>query len=447
MRWRGWPLGWMGLAGAAVVVVLLAGYLVAGPAIGQPSALPDQNPGTTTTQPGSEGGDQEPSEPDTLNVLNLHAPTDAVMQNGELSLSIDGLAPGESGIVAAALDDSGEPREIATVQADGQGKVDQKLTLPEWLTSGTHTLQVIGQDSGKRAEATIYVRAEKPWLNPSTYSVQPTQKLGFIAGGFEPEEEVGIYLEPGQTVPDRPSTQPLQSVKADRAGNLLWIEVVVPQVKESSVNLILRGSQSDLQIGSTLTVEPLHPLLELSPWSGPPGSPVDLNGRGFTPGEKVSVYVSGSDQPVLSFQADEYGNFWGVGPLDIPQNLTQGKVDIRLQGEESGASVTQQFSVVAPHPWAELNTYSGPSGTPVLLSGGGFAAKERVSIHVGNAGSPAVAEGLTDSSGRLWSAGPAVVPEGSEGSVTFVLVGESSGAQASVEFEVTDLFPQGEPTR
>jgi len=367
-----------------------------------------------------------------------------VEQNGQLPLSAQGFDAGETVVIRASENDYSSIRELARVQADDEGRFDQKLTMPDWLTSGSHVLQVKGENSGRQAEATIFVRAEKPWINLSTYSVQPAQRLGFIGGGFQPHEDVMVYLEPGETAPAQPTTQALQTAQADPAGNLTWMEVPLPMVKPGAYCLLLEGRDSHDRITRTLTVEPLHPLLELSPWSGPPGTKVDLNGRGFMPGEKISVYVNGSSQPALTFEADQYGQYWGAGPVSIPQDLTQGKIAIKLEGEQSRASVTQDFAVVAPHPWAELNVYSGAPGTPVLLSGGGFAAKEKVSIHIGDAGAPTVGVGETDSQGRLWSAGPATVPADASKSVAFVLVGESSGATASTTFEVITFLQPGE---
>jgi len=445
MRWRSWPLGRAGLV-ALLAMALGVGYFVVGRAIAPPATYSSPGVIQPGTQPGSIPSADDNSQTSKPEYVTLEVPGEAVMQNGTLELSGTGFSPGESVIVSASEGEAGKLKAVATITADAQGKIEQKVTLPEWLTSGPHSLQVTGKDSGRQAQATLYIRANKPWINLASYSVQPTQKLGFVAGGFQPGEDVSIYLEQGQSIPDRPSTRPLLTIKADKAGNLMWTEVQVPLMKPGATAMIVRGKASGLQIGQTVTVEAMHPLLELSPWSGPPGAEINLNGRGFLPGERVSVFVGNGNQPATTFQADQYGNYWGVGPVHIPQDVTHGKLDIKLLGEKSGATVTQQFAVVAPHPWAELNTYSGPSGTPVLVSGGGFAAKERVSIHIGSAGSPIVAEGETDSNGKLWSAGPATVPEGSSKSVTFVVVGESSGAQASVIFQVVDLFSgSGEP--
>ncbi len=44
--------------------------------------------------------------------------------------------------------------------------------------------------------------------------------------------------------------------------------------------------------------------------------------RGFAPGEPVQIFLGQSRAPALTTVADQYGNFWGVGPLRVPYDAS-----------------------------------------------------------------------------------------------------------------------------
>jgi hypothetical protein len=207
--------------------------------------------------------------------------------------------------------------------------------------------------------------------------------------------------------------------------------------------------------------------VELSPWFGPPGAKVDVNAQGFLPGETVDVsYVVGTTrQPAISLAADEYGNLWGAGPVRVPYDTPGGDLLLELFGHQSQLPVESKFGVVDPKPWVELSSWSGYPGTGILFSGGGWAAEEQVVAHLGSAAGPAVAASITDGQGWLHGMGPTIVsyvpptptspapkpnsgaqtPGGSprrdaSAKVMYVLVGQRSRAQASVEFTVLIPF-------
>jgi hypothetical protein len=124
-----------------------------------------------------------------------------------------------------------------------------------------------------------------------------------------------------------------------------------------------------------------------------------------------------------------------------------GSLPIRIVGQDSGAEVSVAFSVVSTKPWLQLTTYSGPPGSPVGFSGGGWAAGERVSIHQGSDSGPVVAEGTADESGWLQpgassaATGTAANPgDDATQMVTFVAVGDQSHGSASATFTVVNPF-------
>jgi hypothetical protein len=196
-------------------------------------------------------------------------------------------------------------------------------------------------------------------------------------------------------------------------------------------------------------VTPLKPLVELSPWAGPPGVPVQLNVRGFAPGEHVEISVAGASGSQVTAQADDYGNLWGAGPIHVPQTAMMGSLTLNLVGDDSGAVATAEFKVLEPKPWLELTSYSGAPGGPVGFGGGGWIGGERVTIHIGAATNPTVTEGLADDNGWLKGMTQVYIPLDATDSVIFVALGEQSHMISAATYSVVlpfGLRPTASPT-
>jgi hypothetical protein len=436
-------LGVVGLIALAATMFALrdGGALLAlsGPEVTPGPAMPTAVAGTTAAAGApTPVAEAKPAEQSRM-VVTLGS--DTIKQYGHLTLSADGFAQNEDVLVAALPEGDGQPIELGRAHADGNGHVaDFAADLPEPVKSGVRPITVTGLTSHRQATAKLNVRADKLFAVLNSYTPRPADKLGFVVGGFEPNSDVQVFL--GDT-----SSKPIAVVRADPAGNTAWTEVTVPVVKPGEYALVFQGANSTDQYTQRITVNGLSPTLELSPWSGPPGSTLELNGRGFLAGESVSVYLGTTDKAASTFRADQYGNFWGIGPLVVPTDAGGGKLTIRLVGEQSGAEITQSFAVVGVKPWAELSAYSGMPGTTVSFSGGGFAAKESVSIHLGNASGPVVATAETDDFGQvIRSTATAATPvEGdtpatTPTNVTFTIVGESSKGEASAVFTVIPII-------
>ncbi|MBI4491472.1 MAG: hypothetical protein HY690_01610 [Chloroflexi bacterium] len=434
------------MAPRRTLLLALVALLLAVPALVLGSALrPAVEDRSAASPGGGQAGGSEGIGP-LGGLLVAQRPTvrlgaDTVVQSGQLTLSARGFAPGEPLVVEAVLAEEGKQVELHRPTAGADGSLEElAVSVPEAVTSGQRTIRVTGQQSGQVGEATVYVRAARPWLVLGAETLRPTDRLGFVAGGFEPHEQVRVAF--GQ--PEAPATFELS---ADRAGNTVWTETPLPSVQAGAYQLVLIGAQSGVRLDRTVQVEPLKPVLELSPWYGPPGGHLELNGQGFLPRETVSVAYD--EAQVGEFEADEYGNTWGLRVPDIPYDATHTLV-VTLKGATSGAAASAEFKVADPHPWAELSTYAGPPGAAVYVSGGGWAARERVTLHLGEDASPAVGSGTTDEYGYLRFAGPAPIPPSADGIVQIVAVGERSGAQTSAKFTVVRPYipgavPGGQP--
>lgn len=377
-------------------------------------------------------------------------------QGGRVSFRAGGFAPGETVIFRVGPAAAGSADvDLARARADAGGVVATgPITLPDDLYSGTHPLKAIGQSSSRQVTATLDVHAKAPWINVSTNGIKPLENFGLIVGGFQPGESIQVSLEPAPRGPNGESQDPtklskptpLTSLRADLVGNTTWSEVGFPLLRPGSYTLVARGKSSGKKLIENIVVTAFTPTVQLSPWAGPPGTRIQLNVRGFAPGETVRIFLGQDTTAALTTTADRYGNFWGVGPIRVPYDATDGSLTLRLVGAASGAEGSAAFQILAPKPWLDLTTWSGPPGAPVGFSGGGWAADERVAIHLGSASGPVVDEALADDSGWLTAGGATGVPGDAQNAVTFVAVGEQSHATASASFKVVNPFDSLPPS-
>jgi len=301
----------------------------------------------------------------------------------------------------------------------------------------------------------LYIRATAPWLVLGGYDVKPAQDLGLVVGGFEPDGRVRLSLETraepaaGSAGTPTPPHEPvaLGELPTDAVGNTAWSTVRMPVVPAGAYTLVVRGDPGGQELRRDVTVKPFAPVLELSPWAGPPGGRISVNARGFAPGESVDVVLGEDDRAATALPADGDGNIWGGSGGRVPYEAAPGSLSVTLRGQQSGARATAQFKVVEPRPWLELAPWWGPAGVPVGFHGGGWAAGERITFHVDSAMTPAVVEGQADDGGWLRGAGPATVPPDATRKVTFVAVGEQSHAVATATFTVSAPSAEGRGLR
>ncbi|MGH2460279.1 MAG: hypothetical protein ACRDIY_15590 [Chloroflexota bacterium] len=392
-----------------------------------------------------------PSRPATLSVSPGLA-----QQDGRVSFRAGGFAPGESVIFRVGTGATGSADlDLTSAQADVGGTVTTgPITLPDEVYSGTHPLVAVGQRSNRRATATLDVHAKAPWINLSTNGIKPLENFGLIVGGFQPGETIQVSLEPAPRGPNGASQDPtklskptaLVSLRADPVGNTTWSETRFPLLRPGAYTLVARGGSSSKRLTANVVVTAFTPNVQLSPWAGPPGTRIQLNVRGFAPHETVQIFLGQDTTATLTTTTDQYGNFWGVGPLRVPYSVNDGSLAVRLVGTASGAEVAAAFRVLAPKPWLDLTAWSGPPGAPVGFSGGGWAADERVAIHLGSASGPVVDGARADDGGWLSAGGATGIPGDAQNAVTFVAVGEQSRATASATFKVVNPFESLPPS-
>ena len=155
-----------------------------------------------------------------------------------LPLSGTGFQPGEE--VSVLLDST--PLSTATITAGSLGDIAATVTIPVGTSAGSHTLTLVGADSGQRATSgTLTVTAASVDPAPATVQVGAGRvvaghDLAVTAHGFTPGEGVAIVLH---STPVR-----LATVTADADGAIATVVRIPAGTPAGQHTLVLTGLAS-----------------------------------------------------------------------------------------------------------------------------------------------------------------------------------------------------------
>ena len=152
-------------------------------------------------------------------------------------------------------------------------------------------------------------------------------------------------------------------------------DVLTPEVTGVSAAQVSAGGSHTLVSGA--------PIVDAAPSAGPPGTSVTMRGRGYSPGETVSVayrtkLASPSELPVCSDVVGSDSTFSCSGNLATSNLGPVGAHLLIASGGTSGFEAVTSFVLVPPPVTVTPN--AGPAGTHVTITGSHLAPSESVSV-------------------------------------------------------------------
>jgi hypothetical protein len=120
--------------------------------------------------------------------------------------------------------------------------------IPQNASSGALALNLVGAESGAKANPEFKVLDPKPWLELTSWSGAPGAPVGFGGGGWIAGERVSIHIGT--------ATGPAQSTGAGDDGG--WLkgagQVYIPNDAGDDVIFVADGEQSHLVAAATFKV-------------------------------------------------------------------------------------------------------------------------------------------------------------------------------------------------
>gem|GEM_PF-1500234 len=342
-------------------------------------------------------------------------------------VSFTGTGFGTDEEVQVMDDVTGELLTTITTDVDGAFTEAGAITIP-YTWQETRLVRFEGQESQAKATVSLSIGTFYPTLSPSSYYILPAEPFTVSGSGFAPEDIVEIRMN------DR---APIE-VETDEEGVLIENAPFVAPLSGSRITIHATGMKSGLESKLEISLGSLYPMVTPQTWYLPAGSPLTFSGDGFAPGENIIMRNDGN--MLETTQADIDGHF---------ENLTvttgfesDGSETYVFIGQESGGTSEVTVTIAALTPYIELDSYYALPGTPVHVSGVGFAPNEPVTIEVGETSINAYAE----HDGTV-SPTPVVIPLGlSNSTVPVKITGGMSNATGITTLTLAPFTPQVTPS-
>ena len=265
------------------------------------------------------------------------------------SVTVRGSGFGSNSQVSITFDN----QEIATAAADGEGEISVTVDVPPGVAGGSH--DIAASSPSGTVQATFSVTAT---LSLDQSEVSPGDQVTVSGTGFR-ASETGISIKfDGKSVKS--------GIAADSLG--VWSEsFTVPDAPAGSHRIQASGSLTALSSVPQLSVT-LGAGLRLERTSGPPGTPVRVNGSGARSGERITVII-GNNLDRTEVAANRSG-VWSAD-ITIPA-APGGRLSIIASGATSRATETS-FTVT---PIITLAEPKGSPGSKLTLKGDGFQSNQ-----------------------------------------------------------------------
>lgn len=191
--------------------------------------------------------------------------------------------------------------------------------------------------------------------------------------------------------------------------------------------------------------------ITLGSYSGPANTTVSVSGGGYAVGSEVAVFVgTGTTAPAGAPRGKvvagdvAFTTYFGPVAVPLPAVAPAGPVTITavgIGGATDGVVSTASYYVQALSPTIEVVSGNSVPGTPITVSGVGFAPNESVAISFAGTTATATANAL-----GAFQAITMTVPKVKAGSYTIDAVGSASKAKSTTYFYISDFFTSASPS-
>lgn len=309
---------------------------------------------------------------------------------------------------------------LGTVQTDGTGSFENFTVVTEFGNTREVVYSFTGNESGASVSAPITVAGLQPYIALDNYYVLPGTSITVTGAGFSPNESVSITLGTANGVGS-----------ADSNGMLTETTLTVPfGLAGPGAEVTATGQTSGAVSITSLTLAPFAPYVSPSAWYTPMGSLVTFTATGFAPNETVDITMNGASAGTVT--ADATGAF-ASSPMPIP--YAADLATFTFTGTQSGGTQVIPISIAQLYPGLELSIYYAMGGTPITVTGVGYAANEQITLTFDG---QAFGTTLADMNGNFIF--NSTVPYRPAGEKTVTATGNLSGATLSVPFTQPPIY-------
>ncbi len=327
---------------------------------------------------------------------------------------------------------------VTTAAIAENGTFSTNLTIP--LNAPQGPLSIIGVDGNNvQASNSYYVVPLQASITVTAASHAPFATVSVNGTGFAANEDVLITLATASV-----------TAHADATGAFTGATLIVPSVTSGLYIVHAAGVASgavSIDYLNYFWIDGFYPSTTPSAYYLLPGQTLNFTGSGFAPNETISVTANGSDSVLSTFTANATGSFTNAGGFAIPVAFHGTTKTFTLTGSQSHATASTGMTVGDFYAYASPSVYWLLPTQSLSFNGGGFAGNETVSVYRGLETTP-ITTLTTSADGSFMNLGSVNVPaDAANGSISFRLVGNASGAATSpVTVSVGSFYPSISPS-
>ena len=334
----------------------------------------------------------------------------STVQGGTVHITGYSFAAGETVTVTAG--------SFSTTTVTNANGTTPAVAVPAPYNASSLPITFTGNSSGVASTITIGLQSFNALISASTYFAQPGSSVTITGSGFAPSETVNVT---GGTATSTATASSLGAFSTS---------VQLPY-GQSATKIVATGNTSKAVASLSIAYSSFTALVSPSAYYTTPGTTEVLSGTGFAPNEVVAVTFNGAS--VGTTTASAMGTF-GYN-YQIPYNAS--KAAFTFTGNTSGASASVSVSLAAFSSYITLSNYYAQGGTPLTISGTGFASNEQVNFGVAGV-SNVYASTTANAMGTFTYVG--AVPFAPAGSHTLTATGLTSGVVAGAAYTEAPVY-------
>ncbi len=295
--------------------------------------------------------------------------TPASIQPGQsIQLQLQGFSNGEQVSVNWNAN-GGQPLITTGVGYNGSNTITIK---PPAAPQGTYTLTAHGKTSGLQATTTLTIN---PSIQVTPVPVNPGSTVSITGGGFAANESIDVYFQS--------TSSGVNQITADATGSFTTSLALPSTYNPNVAYYIYAKSVSGSNQASARVVFMTPTLVFIYNFGITYNQQVILSAQGFAANEPVKLYWNYKQTGQL-LVATSTANSSGtaVFTFNTPSDPDLNNVLVAAVGKTSKLSAIistpEQAAVI-------INPRSGPPGTTIQISGGGFGSFDQVLIYFNGA--------------------------------------------------------------
>ena len=310
---------------------------------------------------------------------------------------------------------------VATTTSSATGNASATFNVPD-TTSGSHDVQGVGSTSGTSVTRS-YTVAPSLALSPATGSTSSSTMVTMT--GYGANESITVNWFSTTTTSVIAGTV---TAGADGSATLVY---TIPVAVSGAHKVQGVSATSGTSVFANFTIVPTA---TISPTSGPVGTAVTVNLRGYRANESVTVNwftTSTTSSVVGTTTVSTVGS--GTVTFAVPAGVG-GIHKVTGVSASSGTGIFSNFTVT---PSMSLTATSGKVGTSVTANVSGYAAGETVTINWFNTPSSSSSVGSATASASGTAAITFTVPAAAAGGHDVRASGPTSGTSSTTPYTVS----------